>query len=258
MDSIIIGHINYINVIPVDVELVKPEYRSKKVLGVPSVLNRELLNGCVDIGFFSSVFYLRNKDRLEIAGPFCIASKREAMSVIIGSKFDLINSKKKKLKIYETPASETSIFLSRIVLKDYLGFEIEKSNRQEADIQVLIGDEALIANFNKEFSYIYDVGTLWREFTGLPAVFAVLTTRKDVPTARYDELSEYLRDLEETLIYAENHLDSIIELAKKKLELPDEYLKKYYSSLYYRMDEEAIESLKVIEEYLKKEDKYEI
>lgn len=258
MDSIIIGHINYINVIPVDVELIKPEYKSRKVLGVPSILNKELLNGCIDIGFFSSVFYLRNKDRLEIAGPYCIASKREAMSVIMGSNFNLMDSKKKELKIYETPASETSIFLSRIILKDYFGFELKKSTRHEADIQVLIGDEALIANFKKEFSHIYDVGELWRDFTGLPAVFAVLTTRKDVATARYEELREYLKDLEEVLKYAENNLNSIIELAKRKLKLPHGYLKRYYASLHYRLDDEAIKSLKLIEEYLRKEHEYEI
>lgn len=258
MKSLIIGHINYINVIPVDVELLKPEYKSSKVLGVPAILNRELLNGCVDIGFFSSIFYLRNKEKLDIAGPYCIASKKEAMSVIIGSNFNLEKRKKDTLLIFETPASETSIFLSRVILKDYFGFELVSTSREKADAEVLIGDEALLKNYKKTFSYIYDVGKLWNEMTGLPAVFAVLTTRSQVKVEKRNELEQYLKDLEETLSYFEANVDEVVKLARKRLDLPEDYLERYYLGLHYRLGKEEMDSITKMGEYLKNEEKYRV
>lgn len=254
--NFVIGHIDYINVIPVDVEHVNPEYRSFKILGVPAVLNKELLNGCVDVGFFSSVFYLRNREKLEIAGPYCIASKNEAMSVIIGSEVDLTKKKGHRVRVFETPASETSIFLSRIIFRDYFGVAARKADRKEAEAFTLIGDEALLAVYNEKFRYIYDIGKIWKEMTGYPAVFAVLTTRKDVKTDKRELLESYLNDLEKTLRYFEENAEKAVQIAAKKIGLPEEFLKKYYESLYYRLTERELKSLEVLESYLSREEEY--
>lgn len=257
MKSLVIGHINYINVIPVDVEIINPEYKNYKVLGVPAVLNRELLRGCVDIGFFSSVFYLQNKNKLELAGPFCIASKKTAMSVIIGSKVRLEEMKNKMVGIYETPASATSTFLSRVILKDYFQISPVLKEKKEADAFVLIGDEALKANFRKEYPFIYDVGEYWARLTGLPAVFALLVTRPEVKKEKSNDLNIYLEDLRKTLEFSKNNLDFIVKKAREKLDLPENYLMEYYRSLHYELKNDELKSIEVMETYLKKSHEYE-
>lgn len=254
--NLIIGHIDYINVIPVDVELVNPRYRSSKILGVPAILNRELLNGCVDVGFFSSVFYLRNRSNLEIAGPYCIASKNEAMSVIIGSEIDLEKKKGHTIKVFETPASETSIFLSRVIFRDYFGVHLKRAAREDSEAFVLIGDEALLAVHNGQFKYIYDIGSFWKEITGHPAVFAVLTTRKDVRQTKAKDLEAYLADLEKALRGFEADTSKAVAIARNKIALPEEFIARYYASLNYRLTDREAKSLEVLENYLKIEEQY--
>ncbi|MGC5412947.1 MqnA/MqnD/SBP family protein, partial [Streptomyces sp. DT225] len=53
---------------------------------------------------------------------------------------------------------------------------------QEADAAVLIGDAALRANLHdapRLGLQVHDLGAMWKEWTGLPFVFAVWAARKD-------------------------------------------------------------------------------
>jgi chorismate dehydratase len=53
---------------------------------------------------------------------------------------------------------------------------------QEADAAVLIGDAALRANRHDGPRYglqVHDLGAMWKEWTGLPFVFAVWAARRD-------------------------------------------------------------------------------
>jgi len=255
--DLVIGHINFINVIPVDVEMVNSDYRKKKVLGVPSVLNRALLDGSVDIGFFSSVFFLRNKKRLMLAGPFGIASRSKAMSVILGSRVKLEDYNAKCLYLYESPASETSVFLNRVVLREYFKLDFKLVRREEALAELLIGDEALLANYKKSFPFVYDIGEYWEKLTGFPAVFAVLATRPEIKSRKAAELEQYLADLDRVLDLFEKEPARFIEAARLKTKLPEAFLRSYFASLNYRLTEKELGSLNKIEEFLKNESAYE-
>jgi chorismate dehydratase len=256
MPDLILGHINFINVLPVDVEIVNPKYKENKVKGVPSELNRKLISGEVDIGFFSSVFFLRNKESLAIAGPYGIVSASKAMSVILGSKVRLEDFKGKVLPLYETSASETSVFLNRVILKEYFRLDFETVSRKDALAELLIGDEALIANYKGGFPYIYDIGEYWKKLTSCPAVFAVLTTRPEVIINKSFELKEYLEDLEKVLALFFKNPERFVTMAMKKVNLPKTYLESYFKHLSYRLAEEEMSSLKTIEEFLKNESFY--
>jgi chorismate dehydratase len=251
-----IGHINFINVIPVDVELIDSKYRAQKVLGVPSILNKELLNGCVDVGFFSSVFYLRNRDSLEIPAPFGIVSKDKAMSVILASRVSLEGLRGRKVNLYETPASETSIFMNQVILKEYFKIDYTITSRDEAEAELLIGDEALTVNFSNSFPYIYDIGTYWKRLTGYPAVFAVLCTRKNLQPEKRRELDRYIEDLKRTLELTRSNSEIVVDIASRKIRLPEAYLEEYFNSLYYELGEEEFASLAKLEEFLKNESRF--
>ncbi len=256
-DRLVIGHINFINVIPVDVELIDPHYRANKILGVPSILNRQLLTGCVDIGFFSSVFYLRNKELLEIPAPYCISTREKAMSVVIVSKIDLEEPGNRKLKLFETPASETSVFMSRVLLKEYFNIEFKQAERDEAEALLLIGDEALQVSYSGKYPFVYDIGEIWKRYTGYPAVFAVLLSRKDLKALKPDALKKYINDLERTLKFTEENRETIIERAKQKIELNEDILNEYYNQLNFRIGDEEKRSLEILEEKLRSEKIYE-
>lgn len=253
---LVIGHINFINVIPVDVEIIDSKYRTQKVLGVPSILNKELLNECVDVGFFSSVFYLRNKDSLEIPAPFGIVSKDKAMSVILASRVNIDYLKGKTINLYETPASETSIFMNRVILKEYFKVDYRLTSRDKADAELLIGDEALAVNFSNSFPYIYDIGSYWKKLTGYPAVFGVLCTRKNLQPEKRAELKRYIKDLRRTLDLTSSNLRLVVEIASKKIKLPMPYLEEYFNSLYYELGEKEFNSLQKLEEFIKDESRF--
>ena len=55
----------------------------------------------------------------------------------------------------------------------------------EADAAVLIGDTALRATYDapRRGLDVYDLGAVWREWTGLPMVFAVWAARREYAEA---------------------------------------------------------------------------
>src|SRR5205823_5914425 len=59
---------------------------------------------------------------------------------------------------------------------DYVSVE------RTADALLLIGDSALKARHGVPGkTYIYDLGEVWQQWTGLPTVFALWIARKDLP-----------------------------------------------------------------------------
>jgi chorismate dehydratase len=86
--------------------------------------------------------------------------------------------------------SRTSVLLARMWLAEVHGVQPEyftcppelSTMLLEADAAVLIGDAALRANLHDGPRYglqVHDLGAMWKEWTGLPFVFAVWAARRD-------------------------------------------------------------------------------
>src|SRR5216117_3665444 len=155
----------------------------EQVQGVPTDLNRRLLDGEIDIAPISSIEYARNADRLRLLPRLCVGSEGAVDSIQLVSRVPLEQVR----TVAVTPESATSVVLTKVLLPEADHVPLG----EEADAKLLIGDAALKSAFEDPTPH-YDLGRLWLERTGLPMVFAVW--------ACPEPLREGLGELEEALV----------------------------------------------------------
>src|SRR6185437_774498 len=121
--------------------------------------------------------------------------------------------------------SRTSVQLARMWLSEVHGVEPEyfvcppdlTAMMLEADAAVLIGDTALRATYEAPGRGldVYDLGAVWREWTGLPMVFAVWAARRDYAEANpglvKDVHDAFVRSRDEALA----HVDEVAAQAAR-------------------------------------------
>ena len=176
-----LGHIIYSNCFPPHAGIVtgKIAFPFKLVEGIPTKLNRLLYEGKIDVSPSSSIEYAVNADRYVLLPDLSITSRNRVMSIILQSRVPISDLDDKHVAL--TTASATSVVLLRILLglqwdvhPRFTTFEQDLDNPLgEADAALFIGDLALRLKATRSHSYLYDLGTLWHEFTGLPFVFAL-------------------------------------------------------------------------------------
>jgi len=156
-----LGRISYVNMAPVFHRLA---YDVEEITGVPTELNRMVLDGELDIAPISSIEYARHAGSLRLLPRLCVSSEGAVDSIQLVTRvpFGRVRS------VAVTPESATSVVLTRVLLP---GAEI-RSFEDDADAKLLIGDAALKSAFEDPTPH-YDLGRLWLEKTGLPMVFAV-------------------------------------------------------------------------------------
>jgi chorismate dehydratase len=188
-----VGHIQFLNCLPlywglmrsgalIDVELCKDS---------PDQLNAALINGDLDIGPISLVEYLRHADDLLLLPDLAVGSDGPVLSVNIVSTKPLAELDGARVALGST--SRTGVLLAQLVLEERYGVKPEffrcppdlTEMLLEADAAVLIGDVALRALFDapKRGLSVTDLGQAWREWTGLPMVFAVWAVRREFAMA---------------------------------------------------------------------------
>jgi chorismate dehydratase len=188
-----VGHIQFLNCLPlywglmrtgslIDVELVKDS---------PDRLNAALVAGDLDIGPISLVEYLRHADELLVLPDIAVGSDGPVLSVNLVSTVPLSGLDGARVALGST--SRTGVLLAQLYLSGAIGvqptyFRCPPDLTEmllEAPAGVLIGDVALRALYEapKRGLTVTDLGAAWREWTGLPMVFAVWAVRRDFAAA---------------------------------------------------------------------------
>jgi chorismate dehydratase len=234
-----IGRISYINVAPVYYGLdkgLKPEWLNM-VTAPPSVLNKMMANGEIDISPVSSVAYARHQKDWLLLPNLSIACSGDVMSVILVSKhpFDKLNNKKVIL-IDESATTVELLKLLFIIKKIKPIFEINAIQHpcdipQNADAALIIGDVALKEKWSDHYDYIYDMGNMWMELTGLPFVFAMWAVQKSFARKRPDALSAIIKLFRISKKEGGRHLGQISASASSKLGISLDMSEKYYDKL---------------------------
>ncbi len=214
-----LGRISYVNMAPVFYGL---EADVEEVVGVPTELNRMLLDDEIDIAPIPSIEYARNAERLRILPRLCVSSEGAVDSIQLVTRipFGQIRS------VAVTPESATSVVLVRILLPKA---EIVPLGFEEADATLLIGDAALRSAFEDPTPH-FDLGRLWLDRTSLPMVFAVW--------AAPEPLAEGLIDLEHSLVasvrLARSEPERLARQASEAYGYPAGFLARYFEKLRYR------------------------
>ena len=212
-----LGRISYVNMAPVFYRL---EYEVEEIVGVPTELNRMLLDGEVDVAPISSIAYARNAEQLRLLPRLCVSSEGAVDSIQLVTRLPLGRVR----TIAITPESATSVVLTKVLLPNAEHVPLE----EEADAKLLIGDAALKSAFEDPTPH-HDLGRLWLERTGLPRVFAVWSAP--------EELANELADLEHALVasvrLARSEPERLATEASVRYGYPAGFLARYFEKLRY-------------------------
>lgn len=212
-----LGRISYVNMAPVFFRL---EHEVEEVTGVPTELNRLLIDGDLDAAPISSIEYARNADRLRLLPRLCVSSEGAVDSIQLVSRLPLGQVR----SVAVTPESATSVVLTKILLPQAEHVPLD----EPADARLLIGDAALRSAFEDPTPH-HDLGRLWLERTGLPMVFAVWAAPE--PTA------EGLGGLQDSLVasvrMARAEPEQLAHEASLAYGYPAGFLARYFEKLRY-------------------------
>src|SRR5436853_821688 len=193
----------------------------EQVQGVPTDLNRRLLDGEIDVAPISSIEYARNADRLRLLPRLCVASEGAVDSIQLVSRKPLEQVR----VVAVTPESATSVVLTKVLLPEAEHVPLG----EDADAKLLIGDAALKSAFEDPTPH-YDLGRLWLERTGLPMVFAVWACPEPVRPG--------LGELEDALVrsvrLARAEPEKLAHEASDRYSYPAGSLARYFQRLRYR------------------------
>ncbi|MBM7840154.1 chorismate dehydratase [Alkalihalobacillus xiaoxiensis] len=191
-----VGEIAYSNTIPFFFNLNKQELAKADITfvkDVPAKVNASLTKGEVDIASISSFSYAKNSNKYIVLPDLCVASEGTVHSLLLFSKVpitDLDNS-----EIALTTSSETTVHLLQVILKRFFNVHASYIDMQpnlhkmldDHDACLLIGDDAIRAR-HADVPFVYDLGQLWFEHTGLPMTYALFAVRKDVLESKKNEI----------------------------------------------------------------------
>lgn len=181
-----IGHIDFLNVLPLNYGYQNCAADLNIVYGVPTFLNGELKAGRIDISNISSIEYARQSGELLILPKICVRADCDVTSIILVSRKPIDTLRDDKVII--TSKSATAQRLLKIILHD--GYSaaphyetrsvtVDKPVDDDAAAALLIGDDALYIYLHppKNF-YLYDLGREWHKLTGQQMVYALWAVRK--------------------------------------------------------------------------------
>jgi chorismate dehydratase len=201
--------------------------------GLPTALNRAVTRGELDVSAMSSIAYARHAEDLVQLPVACISADGAVDSILVFATrpVDEIRS------VAVTPHSATSVALLRVLLGPEPVFRILSGDPREAlashDAVLLIADEALEGGRHPFAPYVYDLGAVWRERTGLPMVFAVWAARTGLPPAQRAVLGE----LEHLLVDAQDAFardpDTVVCAAAARFPFPEHFIAAYFRRLGY-------------------------
>lgn len=197
-----IGHIEYANCTPIFSALAANfDCSGYRFLGgVPSRLNAMLREGALDLSPSSSFEYAEAHDQYCLFPELSISSLGQVKSVLLFSRVPI--EELNGCRIGLSAESDTSVNLLKVLLAKKHGFSnsYERTSLSLPEVlerfpaALLIGDAAL-KGVDAGIYRSYDLGELWREFTGLPFVFALWIVRRDSALVKHDELAALGRDL---------------------------------------------------------------
>ncbi|MFF5434599.1 menaquinone biosynthetic enzyme MqnA/MqnD family protein [Streptomyces griseofuscus] len=237
-----VGHIQFLNCLPLYWGLARTgtllDFQLTK--DTPEKLSERLIQGELDVAPVTLVEYLKHSDDLVAFPDIAVGCDGPVMSCVIVSQVPLEQLDGAKVALGST--SRTSVRLAQLLLSERYGVQPEYYTcppdlglmMREADAAVLIGDAALRANLHDGPRYgldVHDLGALWKEWTGLPFVFAVWAARRDYlerePLITHQVHQAFLESKKTSL----EEVDKVAEQAAHWEAFDAQTLAKYFTTL---------------------------
>lgn len=216
-----VGAVSYLNTKPLiygfEQGLMKDDV--ELIIDYPANIADALIKDEIDIGLVPVAVIPKLKEH-HIISDYCIACNGEVASVCLFSEVPRHEIE----TIILDYQSRTSVALVQILMREYWKLKPKfidggvdfRSEIKGTTAAVVIGDRAL--EQRKRSSYIYDLGTAWQEFTGLPFVFAAWVSNKPVS-------EDFIGKFNQANALGFKNLPQIVE----KYSMPDIDLMRYYT-----------------------------
>jgi len=247
----VIGKIPYLNSVPFYVRFEKREFHILPV--APRRMGALSHQGAIDAGLFSMMDYVRQRDSMDLMG-WCIATRDQVKSVMLFSKEGWADLEGKTIGITDDTATSVQLLKVLLYQKYHVKAQFARMQTGVNDYSafaavLLIGDEALRRNkagFDG-FELVFDLALEWYNWQKLPFVFAVWAMRSTLPE---DKKAHLRQSVENSLAYADNHLDEVGQTQGRQLGLDPDEIREYLEGFNYRLGERERESMRVFEELL--------
>ncbi len=247
-----IGRIPYINCYPVygGIDRGVVPLDGQLVDGIPTTLNRLMSNGELDVSVVSAVEYARDARRYLLLPELGITSDGPVRSVMLFSRRppETLTG----ARVLVSKSSMTSVALLELlfehvwrarpefVLGDAELVDVSRFDEEPHDARLVIGDAALRifdeanrgGEWAEKYPYRIDLGAAWKEWTGLPFVFAVWVAQRTTPV--HAALSAHA-SLIASRDWGLEHLDLLAAQASLASGVPKETCAVYFSGLDYRL-----------------------
>lgn len=247
-----VGHIQFINCFPLFYGLIEKKFLLEidLIKGNPTDLNRMLEENILDLAPISSIAYARNYKEYYLMPDISVSADGDVKSIFLFSKVPITELHRKKIAL--TNISATSIALLRIIMGRYYNVNPEYFSSSpelgamlvEADAALLIGDDALRARYkNYEGLYVYDLGREWKNFSGLPMVFAVWAIRKEFAEKNMEQIKLIRDTFADSMKFSLENIHNVAAKASQWEDFSADYLVEYFNSLRFDFDESKQEGL---------------
>jgi len=188
-----IGRIPYINCYPVygalDRGLVQLD--AELVDGVPTDLNQRMAGGELDLSVVSAVEYARDSERYLLLPDLAISCDGPVRSVMLFSNRPAPELSRRRVVV--SRSSMTSVALLELLFEhvwhaqpqfvpgDAELSDVVAGDSDGADARLVIGDAALLlgSRHRERYPHAYDLGQVWKDWTGQPFVFAVWVAQRN-------------------------------------------------------------------------------
>jgi chorismate dehydratase len=250
-----VGHIQFLNCVPLywglvnsgallDMELVKD---------TPDALSNALVAGDLDIGPISVVEFLRNADDLVLLPNIAVGSDGPVMSCNLVSQVPFEDLDGARVALGST--SRTTVQLAQLLLRDRYGVRPDyftcppelSQMMQEAAAGVIIGDPALRASLYDAPRLglrVLDLGEAWKDWTGLPMVFAVWAVRRDFLASSPELTAEVHRAFLRSRDLSLEQIDKVSRQSARWESFDAVTLERYFTTLDFSLGERQLAGLR--------------
>lgn len=243
-----VGRIPYINCYPVygaiDAGIVSLD--GELVTGVPSALNQMMAREQLDVSVVSAIEYARASERYVLLPDLAISCDGPVRSVLLLSKVPAPELGGQRVML--SRSSMTSVALLELLFDNVWRArpEFVPGDAELTDVarfadephaaRLVIGDAALVlgagpqASSFRPYPFVYDLGTEWKRWTGLPFVFAVWVAQRSTSV---DRALAVHATLIESRGWGLQHLDRLAERAAAASGVDRGTCREYLSGLDY-------------------------
>ncbi|MEO8295878.1 MAG: menaquinone biosynthesis protein [Gemmatimonadota bacterium] len=239
-----LGRIPWINCFPVygAVDRGLVSMPASVVSGTASELNDLLAAGELDVSVVSAVEYARDASLYHLLPDLAITCDGPVHSVKLFSRRPVSGLDGKT--VLRTASSRTSILLLELLCRHRWSIrprfatvraeaaDLDALNQFPHEAVLVIGDAALMLAATDRYPVQIDLGAEWKEWTGLPFVFAVWAARRDADQAKVQVIHQRLLD---SRAWGLENLDELARSAATASGVPVRVCRAYLGDLDYRL-----------------------